>query len=130
MAVKVYLSGSFAARDVIAERADDLRHLGVTVTSSWLEEPPITHDDPAYDAWLKRARANEDVEDVRRSDMVVVFTEWPSTSGGLHVETGMAISERKPIMVVGPRLNVFQYRSDVTHHEEWGDALLEFGRAP
>lgn len=121
---KVYLSSSFAARGKTSERAARLDALGYTITSSWLREPVIEHDDQHED-WLKRARANDDVEDVRRSDAVVIFTGIDSTSGGLHVELGLAIANHKRIYVVGPLLNVFMYRNDVTHYQDWATLLNE-----
>lgn len=115
--MKVYLSGSFDARDEIAKDAAFLRGLGFEITSSWLNEPPIRYDSPEHEEWQKRARANEDLLDVERSDVVVVYTHWPSTSGGLHVELGIAAALRKRIIVFGPRLNVFHYLNLVEHEE-------------
>ncbi len=80
------MSGSFAARDQLAARAEDLRAIGHKVQAGWLSEPPLSADDPDHAQWERRARANDDVVDITVTEGIVVNTEWPSTSGGLHTE--------------------------------------------
>ena len=54
-----------------------------------------------------------DLLDIERSDALLILTEYPSTSGGLHVEFGIALARRIPVYVVGPLLNVFFYSNQV-----------------
>lgn len=119
---RIYLSGSFHAVDEVREVAARFKEWGYEVTSSWLHEPPLEYDDPAAEEWQKRARANEDFLDIERSELVAVLTEWGSSSGGAHVELGMAAAMRKELYVVGPRLNVFHYLGRVDYwpdRDEW-----------
>tara|TARA_Y100000310_G_scaffold339889_1_gene433991 strand:- start:807 stop:1202 length:396 start_codon:yes stop_codon:yes gene_type:complete len=120
---KIYFSGSFDARDQIKLRATEFaaRSLGI-VTSNWLREPEVRVEDGRED-WVLRARANEDRIDVERSDALVVFTDTPSTTGGRHVEVGIALAHRIPVYVIGPQENVFHYPSDVQHYQTWKEFL-------
>ncbi len=111
--MKLYVAGSFDHREEISRRADSLRLLGHVVTSNWLNEPPVQHGDSDHEAWEKRARAHEDIMDIRRAEGIVIFTEWPSTSGGYHSELMLAWTEGIEIYVVGPRTSIFFYLSDV-----------------
>ena len=61
---------------------------------------------------------------MERSDAVVVFTDTPSTTGGRHVEVGIALAHRIPVFIIGPRENVFHYPSDVHQYSTW-EAFLE-----
>lgn len=46
--------------------------------------------------------------DVSKADLVAVFTEPASTSGGLHFEHGYATALDKPVTIVGPICSLFQ----------------------
>jgi nucleoside 2-deoxyribosyltransferase len=121
--VRVYIAGSFTRAKEL--RAEALR-CGLAVTSSWLweEEEQLTkHDDEVPD-WQKRARAHDDLVDIDRADAVVVFTDVPSTTGGYHVEVGYALGRDIPVVLVGPRLNVFHYDQRVW----WFETLEEAAR--
>ena len=126
---KMYFSGSFDARETIQAHAKEFvdRSYG-TVTSNWLLEPEVRVIDDGREDWVLRARANEDRIDVERSDAVIVFTDTPSTTGGRHVEVGIALAHRIPVFVIGPRENVFHYPSDVRQYPTWESFLQgEFG---
>lgn len=117
--MRVYLSGGFGGQAEIAVLAEALSRFGHEVTSNWLKEPQVYHDDDeSHRRWM-RGLGNEDVEDIRRADAVVMFTFWPSTTGGRHVELGIGIGMtvanwRKQLVVVGPaEENVFQHLSMV-----------------
>tara|TARA_Y100000310_G_scaffold315082_1_gene365235 strand:+ start:1089 stop:1481 length:393 start_codon:yes stop_codon:yes gene_type:complete len=120
---KVYFSGSFDDRQQIKAYANEFvsRQFG-TVTSNWLREPEVRVED-GREEWVLRARANEDRIDVERSDTVIVFTDTPSTTGGRHVEVGIALAHRIPVFIIGPRENVFHYPSDVRQYPTWDDFL-------
>lgn len=99
--MKLYLAGSWLRRDEIRGYADDLKKFGVEITSRWL----YTHGNmPDYQAAL------EDLEDIRKADMLVLFTQDSSagyTTGGRHFESGYAWAKGMPMFIVGPRENVF-----------------------
>lgn len=60
---------------------------------------------------VARMAALADLEDVRRSDVVLVFTEEAGAlgrgRGGRHVEFGFAYAKGKPIAVIGSNENIF-----------------------
>ncbi len=124
--MNVYLSGSFAAREAIRDYACQVETLGHTVTSNWLYEPPLRTDED-HREWEYRARANEDLADIRRSDLVAVFTEWPSTTGGRHAELVAGVIWEKQVCTVGPLHSdthhepVFAYLAAVRHFEAFDD---------
>lgn len=113
----VYLAGPYAARARLNAYAEDLRGMLVDVTASWLDE---THDitpgtlDAATD--LSDAEvahhAATDLEDIANADLLVLITADVAgvpgaSSGGRHVETGVAIANGIPVLVVGQPENVF-----------------------
>lgn len=120
--MKIYLSASFDARDIIEQYAGVLIQKGHEVTSNWLWEPPKRVGDE-FEAWEFRARANDDLADIDRADAVVMFTEWPSTSGGRHGEFLYGIAKGKRAVIIGPRENVFEYLSVVEQYDTWEDYL-------
>lgn len=135
--MRVYLAGPYAKREQLRAYGEELTRVGFTVCSSWLEE---THEinagtvdsaaeltDEAVDK-----HAVEDLVDVQRSDLLVVFTAKSlgltrdeAFSGGRHVETGYALALGKPVVVVGDPENVFHRLSRVTVVPTWHEAVLE-----
>jgi hypothetical protein len=113
----VYIAASFDTADAVRTLRDQLQNY-VNVTSSWCEEPPLVADDYREKPIEARYRANEDLLDIERSEIVAVFTDVPSTTGGLHVELGLALALGKRIIVVGPRRNVFHYLNVVEHYPD------------
>jgi hypothetical protein len=126
MKMKVYIAGSFSAQLALRD-VRDLMVPYVDVTSSWLDEPTIEAHEGDRADWEKRARGNEDYLDIERSDAVAVFTSVPSTSGGLHLETGLALAMGKRVIVVGPRGNVFHYMNRIEHALDVQDLLVTLG---
>jgi hypothetical protein len=83
------------------------------------------HGDRA--AALRAKFATDDFDDVIVADIVVAFTEQPRAStsrGGRHVELGIALGTGTPVMVVGPRENVFCWLPEVSQFDTW-DACLD-----
>lgn len=138
--VAVYLAARYSRREELAEYAAVLGFAGFSVTSRWLQGQhqidddgrPIGDDkeqrfeDPDDDApeivRLRQRFVMEDLEDVRRSNWMIAFTEEPrkSTSrGGRHVEFGIAIERGIPIVVIGPRENLFHWGPWVTWFPDW-----------
>ncbi len=119
---KVYLSASFDARDIIEQYAAVLIERGVEVTSNWLWEPP-KRVGQEFEEWEFRARANDDIADIDRADVVVMWTQWPSTSGGRHGEFLYGIAKGKRSVVIGARENVFHYLSVVEQFDTFGEFI-------
>lgn len=124
--MRYYLAARFSAQAEMRDVREFLHAAGHEVTSSWIDEPTtetgpdgitpeIMNTDP--DRCWRFAAA--DIEDLRAADVVVVFTEaGPSTTGGRHVELGLAIGTRKHVVVVGPRENIFQTLPAVRHYPD------------
>lgn len=121
--MKIYLSGSFKARQQIRERAFELQDHGHECVSNWLFEPALQVGDPETEAWQMRARGNEDIIDVSRADLFVMFAEWPSSTGGRFVELGVALALRIPVVIIGKRETVFSYHSTVKRYDTWAEFL-------
>lgn len=128
----VYLASRYARRPELLEKSGQLRKMGISVTSRWLrgdyELPNVPEQDPQTREMSMDTQplAIEDMEDIRRADIVVVFTEQPLTipsHGGRHVELGIALASRKRIIIVGPRENVFCTLEQVETCPDWQSAL-------
>lgn len=127
--MRIYISGPFNHRPDFEIVKDALTCAGHSVTSNWLNEPPIVYNDPEHAQWEKRARANDDVEDVRRADAIAVFTQWPSTTGGRDTERGIAIAYQRwvrpdyRIFVIGGESTMFDALATFEHFEDIEDFL-------
>jgi nucleoside 2-deoxyribosyltransferase len=125
--MRVYIAGSFGRADFLAGHiVPILSGHQLEVTSSWLregEEQHTNHTDEVPD-WQKRARAHDDMVDINRSDVMLVFTDVASTTGGFHFEVGYAIASGIPVYMVGPRLNVFHYDQRIQHCTDAYDAAI------
>ena len=99
--MKVYLAHNYEARDWLAEKiVPELEAAGIEVTSSWIKKAkPI---DP-YHPDLQRTEAIQDIEDVRRADVIALFTnQFGKRPGrGKYVELGIALALDKTVILVG-----------------------------
>lgn len=110
---KMYVAASFDSVQLVRDLRDRLTDV-VEVTSSWCEERPLLPNDYREQPQEARFRANEDLLDIERSSIVAILTDVPSTTGGFHVELGLALADKtKRVIVVGARLNVFHYMNRV-----------------
>jgi nucleoside 2-deoxyribosyltransferase len=137
----IYLAARYSRRLELVDYRSQLRALGYEIPARWLDGghqlandgTPIGEtgealvESDSVDAAALRAKfAMDDFEDVRSSDIVVAFTEQPrsgNSRGGRHVELGIALGEGIPVMIVGPRENVFCWLPHVRHFESWSDCL-------
>lgn len=136
--MKVYLAAPYGARSQVREFANQLTRIGFIVTSSWLEEmheinagtvgaaAAVKQDDVA-------AHARADLADIDRSDLLVLIAEsvaelagGTATSGGRHFESGYAVAQGKPMLVVGDPENVFhRYGRICMVVPSWDEAVIE-----
>lgn len=154
----VYLAARYTRREELCGYRDQLRTEGIFVTGRWLNGSHQISDaglpigdngeslveDPDGDlaagdeaARLRVHFAQEDVADMEAADLLIAFTEPPRASasrGGRHVELGYALGRGIPVVVVGPRENVFTWLPGVGWFETWDECfetltkgLLEFG---
>jgi len=120
--MKIYLAAAFSRQEEIKQVALRLESKGLEITSRWLD--------------VKKERLENafmDVEDVRRADILVRFTDpvryslvtmtvnnephVPARliSGARHFETGLAWERGIPIIVVGGKQNIFDEFPNITH---------------
>jgi nucleoside 2-deoxyribosyltransferase len=129
--VKIYLASRFSRGHELRTYRDELRQIGLTVTSRWLGGHGLDDANAVYTDETLATFALEDLEDIEASDVLIAFTERRTVgymSGGRHVEAGYALALRIPIIVVGPAENIFYQmgvteRSDVTVVPDWHMAL-------
>lgn len=108
--MKLYLAASFRAQQRMLEFAEYLAGRGYEVTSRWIYQKEggalELHNIKNHPEELARY-AVIDMQDIDVADVVVVFSWVDSTTGGFHTEFGYALGKEKPLVVVGPRLNIF-----------------------
>lgn len=126
--MKVYLAAPYSMKNTVSEAAEELRGLGIEVTSRWLTEP---HDPKIHMSALQpkdhEIYGTRDIEDVAKADLMVLWTD-PTQSiirQGRTAEMGMGLminhlGRYYPILVVGMQYeNIFHYQKNVEHFESW-----------
>ena len=142
----VYLAARYSRRLELCGYRADLQARGYTVPARWLngshqlgnDGQPIGDDGEVLvefhgqsaeaAAPLREKFATDDRDDVLAANLLIAFTEVPRTSnsrGGRHVELGIAIGARIPVVVVGPRENVFCHLPEIDHHDTWAQCLAQ-----
>lgn len=112
--MKIYLAARYSRREELCGYRAQLEAMGHTVTSRWLNGDHQI-DDHGLSEEAKRSErerfAQEDYDDVLSANVLIAFTELPRSNnsrGGRHVELGIALgTQRIPVIIVGPRENVF-----------------------
>lgn len=126
-----YLAARYSRRAELCGYRDDLARRGVKVTARWLDgEHQIDDTGLSVEAArVERERfAVEDLTDAFDADVLIAFTEPPRSSnsrGGRHVEFGVAIGRGIPVIVVGPRENVFHCLPGTPVYGTWAQALAD-----
>jgi nucleoside 2-deoxyribosyltransferase len=139
--VRIYLAARFDRYPEMRDVRRVLHAWGHEVTARWIDlhggGQTVAETTPTLDADPYRTRrlAQEDVEDIEAADLVIVFTSpVPTTTGGHHVELGLALGLGKRLAVCGPRTNVFHTLPQVVHFATWGELeqafVLEFDTRP
>lgn len=107
--LKLYLAGRYGRRLELRAYAEQLRAIGHTVTSRWLDcEHEAFDDAPTREQMLDWAE--DDTSDINDADVFVAFTEAPDSQygrGGRHVEFGYALAMGKYTVRIGPVENIF-----------------------
>lgn len=120
--MRIYIAASYARREEMLAKSKTLIASGHEITSRWLLGDQ--HLGPAVDA-------QHDIIDLMAAECVLSFTQRPVdgyTSGGRHVEFGIAIAAARRCIVIGPRENVFHHLPQVEHYATWEDALMALAR--
>jgi len=103
----IYLAARFSRQAEMRTVRDRLETMGHTVTSRWITG---VHDDTTeggLDGATLARFAQDDLSDIDGAELVVVFTDQPSTKGGMWVEFGFAMGRGIPAVIVGPAANLF-----------------------
>ena len=142
--MNIYLAARYSRREELCGYRAQLQKLGHDVPARWLngghqintEGQPLKEsgeqlvEDGAADvaAELRQKFAIDDFDDVKACDLLVAFTEIPRTStsrGGLHVELGLALGMGKPVVIIGPRENIFCWLPTVPQFNSLEEFLAE-----
>ena len=128
--MRIYVAGDFArAAEVDALASRCVAEAGVEVVSRWHRRPDESEvaaagriGGPADPASAERS-ARRNVEDIDRSDVLVLLTTGGPGRGGRHFETGYAYAGGKTVVVVGAVEHAFHWLPGV--HRTTSDALVE-----
>jgi len=106
--IRVYIAARGEDQHMAKELRDDLNLAGIDCTARWIDLPLTneSHDE-----------AEMDILDVRRADVLVLLKPAAShrkTTGGHHVETGIALAMGMPVALLGERENVFHHHDTIT----------------
>lgn len=103
--MKIYLAARYGRRLEIQQYANELLARGHQVIARWLDG---LHEAADGDRRRWAQFAQDDLDDIRRCDTVVSFTESGlHPRGSRHVEFGIALAMEKMLVVIGPVENVF-----------------------
>lgn len=136
MSLRFYLAARYSRLEEMRGYATDLAQLGLgTAELAWLSG---THEwDGSQQPGEELARAQrfalDDLADLAKAQVVVVFTEEPGAGGrnrgGRHVEYGLALAnalarpKRQHVVIVGPAENVFHTLPMIPRFATWQDAV-------
>ncbi len=103
--MKLYLAGPWADRAQMPLIAAKFEIEGHTITERWWEFDDVSYNEANAEALGDHAL--RDFVGVMKADALVIINS--RMSEGKAVEMGMALVTTKPVIIVGPRTNVFQY---------------------
>jgi hypothetical protein len=120
MTTRIYMCGPYSQRLVLKQRAEELvRESGgaIEITASWLDGE---HEAKEGNATLEEMTewCLVDRADIQKSDTLVQFVEWPSTTGASHCEFMWAHGRGFGLAICGPteKLNIFHAWA-ITYHD-------------
>ena len=107
MSLKVYIAARGEDQLLAKLARTMLDVLGIQSTARWIDQSLVneSHDE-----------AQMDIDDVRSADALILIKPKDShrtTTGGPHVETGIALERGLPIVLLGERENVFHQHQGV-----------------
>lgn len=126
--MKIYLAARYQRREELYNYGKILEEKRLDITSRWLsgQHGMLEGLDPESSSLKNATFAKEDLEDIDRADMFLLFTDEPMTvlkKGGMFVELGYALAHRKYIVIVGPRENVFCFLPQITVYKTFNEFL-------
>lgn len=125
--MKIYVAGSFAGRDRIRQEAETLKRRHI-VLSHWYDDDYFVEKqwDKNMGGDVAGAMAMIDAMQIQQSDMVILDTLEPSTTGGRDSELGIVLGLQfmgRPIEIyqIGPVCNIFQTLIRNKRYSSWED---------
>jgi hypothetical protein len=110
--MKFYVAASATRQAEAQDIADALVKRGAVVTSRWLSVLGVGY--PGGQVHPGHITGSQhDLEDVIRSDALVVLTGDFGTKGGRHSEVGVALAFGKTVYLLGPTEQVFHCHPNV-----------------
>lgn len=122
----IYLASRYGRREELCAYRDQIESLnGIVCTSTWLkgEENKCPGSRARY--------AQIDLDDVRRSDILIHFTEPYGTmhkGGGRHCEMGYALALGIAVWLVGEREHIFCELPEIKVFRDWVDCFEQLKR--
>lgn len=120
--INIYLAGHNQKESkALAELLCQKEPSRFTITAKWLDmtfNPTSTHTDEE-----KEEIADTDVADVGRSDVLVLMAGPEKYSGGKFVETGIALGQKKPVVVYGRRENMLLWHHNIIQVDTESDLI-------
>lgn len=115
--MKIYLASRYNRRPEMETFANDLKSDGHEIVSTWVYggEENLSREDIAF----------LDYNDVKRSDVVLSFTEprgSPNPAGARHTEFGWGYEMGKECLIVGEREIVFHWFPTVKQFNTYKEA--------
>lgn len=101
-----YLAASFPRRSEALEIAKEItRETDAKCTARWIHNTYHTYGNEGQD----KKYCQEDLDDVRKGGFLVLLTdgEKQQSKGGRHTELGIALAFSKPVIIIGPKEQVF-----------------------
>lgn len=131
-----YLAARFSRHDEMRGVRDVLSALGHTVTSRWIDlhggdqlesaAAEALNTDPGSVAQF----GEHDLYDIGNADVLLSFTSADGGGkGGRHVEHGYALGLGKPVVVIGPRENIFHTLPYIGWHPDWPRFVMALSEA-
>lgn len=105
----IYFAASYASIERMRKLRDRINSDQDEVNSRWLDggEQGLHPEEIETERLQAIQGARMSMRDIENANLVAVFTDVPSTTGGLHFEMGYAMGRHKYIVLVGPMTTVF-----------------------
>ena len=116
---RVFLAAAFDAKPRMQEAKRRLEAIGYLVCSQWHEIPPTERE---ADLDYQRMEAGRDLTDIHSCDLFIQDTLTPSTTGGSHVEWGVALTRTNRRLLVGPVVHIYHHFA-FRRFDSWDEAI-------
>ena len=119
--MKIYIAASFPRKEDANSLAEHLKKADHIIVSRWHNEDSeyATEDQMV-------PRAQRDMDDMERCNMMIQYTGDNLSHGGRHCECGIAVALHKDVVLIGPREQVIHWLPRVDVFETVGDFIYAF----